>query len=139
MNIHTLLESILFGGPIPTQAPLPAPPEKRVAKPVQVETGIKYTVDMQPYREGKPTGNEVSVWNMITPETAKAAGRSELGTDDELAAGVDRGFSAETVALVRLHWSAGKKQAVIAKATGLSLDTVKKITPIFSKGVKVKK
>lgn len=138
INLNTILESLLFGGPIPAQAPLPAPPEKRVANPVQVKAEIKYTVDGVPYVEADLTGSEVSAWNLINADTAKGVGRSKLGTSDEISEGVAKGFSAETVAIVRLHWSDGKKQAAIAKATGLSLDTVKKITPIFSKGVKGK-
>lgn len=133
-NLDTFLESLFFGAPITKGPGLPDPPVKVVAKQPAPKTEIKYTAkDGLPYIEEKPAGNEVSVWNMITTETAKSAGRSKLGTSDEIAAGIAKGFSAETVALVRLHWTDGKTQAAIAKAAGLSLDTVKKITPIFSK------
>ena len=45
INLNTILESLLFGGPIPAQSPLPAPPEKRVAKPVQVKTAGGRLID----------------------------------------------------------------------------------------------
>ena len=137
--LDRFLEDVLFGGPIPKQQPLPDPPKKREVKTSAPDTGVKYTSDGLPYLEAKPEGNEASVWDMISAETVKSAGRSKLGTDEELAAGVARGFSAETVALVRMHWADAKTQVAIAKATGLALDTVKKITPIFSKGGKKKK
>lgn len=138
-TVDRFLEDILFGGPLPEQQPLPDPVKRRDSKPAAVASAVKYTLDGLPYVEGKPEGQEASVWNMITAQNFGAAGRSKLGTDDEIAAGVARGFSAETVALVRMHWADGKPQAAIGKATGLALDTVKKITPIFSKGGKTKK
>lgn len=137
-RLDRFLEDILFGGPLPEQKPLPDPVKRRDSNQPAVVSAVKYTADGLPYVEGKPQGGEASVWNMITAQNAGAAGRSKLGTDEEIAAGVARGFSAETVALVRMHWADGKSQAAIAKATGLALDTVKKITPIFSKGGKTK-
>lgn len=131
-GIDRFLEGLLFGGVISAQAPLPGPVKPRAQKQEPVAPSVKFTRDGLPYVDGKPEGQEVSVWNMVTAQNLGAAARSKLGTEDEIAAGVARGFSAETVALVRMHWADGKTQAVIAKATGLALDTVKKITPIFS-------
>lgn len=130
-ELNRFLEGLLFGGPLPDQAPLPDPARPRSQKQAPANA-VKFTRDGLPYVDGKPEGQEVSVWNMVTAQNLGAAARSKLGTEDEIAAGVARGFSAETVALVRMHWADGKTQAVIAKATGLALDTVKKITPIFS-------
>lgn len=86
--------------------------------------------------EAQTEGCEISAWDMITTETAGSAGRSASGSTDEIIAGVQKGFAPETVALVRQYWAAGKKQAEIARAAKVSIDTVKKITPIFSKGGK---
>ena len=134
MTFNELFEALFFGPPIQQGPGLPDPPAQRKPAAPAPSSGIKYTIDGIPYVEQKPEGHEVSSWNLINADTAKSAGRSKLGTDAEIAEGVRRGFSAETVALVRLHWADNKKQAAIAKATGLSIDTIKKITPIFSKG-----
>lgn len=136
MKFTALLESLLFPVSLPDQAPLPDPVKPRAQKPAPVSTGVKFTPGGVAYVEAKPEGQEVSAWTILNAQNIGAAGRSKLGTEDEIAAGVARGFSAETVALVRMHWADNKPQAAIAKATGLSLDTVKKITPVFKKGGK---
>lgn len=138
MNFSKLFERIFFPCPVAKGPGLPDPPTARRKPKSAPKTDIKYTEKYGlPYVEGEPQGEEVSVWNMITPDTIKAAGRSPLGTMEEIEAATEKGFAAETVALIRMHWAEGKPQAAIAKATGFSLDTVKKITPIFSKGAKV--
>lgn len=133
MNLFHLFESILFP-PAPQAGPgLPPPVEKKKAKATVPDSGIRFTEDNIPYKEIATHGEEVSAWHILNAQTAGAAKRSSLCTSEHIEMGVNLGFAPETIALVYMHWKEGRKQVEIARATRLSIDTVKKITPIFKK------
>jgi len=115
MNIHTPLQSNLIGGPIPTQAPLPAPPEKRVAKPVQVKTAGVRLID-----------RTTKTWEWDVARSRPAQADSTL-TDVELEAMQVKGLKNQTwnVAL-KLARVQGRTIGEAAKDAGCSFSYAQK-------------
>lgn len=115
MNITAILESLLFGGAIPPQAPLPEPPEKRVAKPVQVKTAGARLVS-----------RETRTWEWDIARSRPAGADATL-TDVELETMQGKGLKNSTwnVAL-KLARVQGATIAEAAKAAGCSFSYAQK-------------
>lgn len=115
INVTNLLESLLFGGPIPAQAPLPAPPEKRVAKPVQVKTAGGRLID-----------RATKTWEWDVARSRPAQADATL-TDVELEAMQGKGLKNQTwnVAL-KLARVQGRTIGEAAKDSGCSFSYAQK-------------
>jgi len=98
-------------------------------------SGQAYKVDVE-VEVDKATGiANVVEWDALVNDkaTGKIAGRSPILTDTEKAEARAKGFSIETAASVKRGWADGLSQSVIATMTGFSLDTVKRLTPLFGR------
>jgi hypothetical protein len=143
MNLKQHIQNLLGLGFDPAAHALPSIYGQRKAAPAPAQTdNVRYYASGQPYKVeaevevDKQTGMaQVVEWDALLTDkqTGKVAGRSPLLTDTERAEAVARGFKADTAALVKRGWADGMSQSAISLTTGFSLDTVKRITPLFGR------
>lgn len=126
--VHTWL-----GIPRAVTGPLALPVVQPVKppKPAQ-DNGIKFTERGIPYREIAPEDGADRAWQILgQPEQRSTAD----ATQDQIKAAAEKGFAVDTILKVYRLWKEGRSQAEIAKIAGVSLPTVKGITPHFKRPV----
>lgn len=107
--------------------PQPLPP-KPVKRPT-IEDRVKFTSQGIPYKEIQPEGCEATAWKILGQGEQKPGSIEEA----QIAAAKAKGFAVDTVLKVYRAWQEGNSQSQIAKIAGVSLHTVKAITPCFKK------
>lgn len=125
--VHTWL-----GIPRAVTGPLALPVQPvKPPKPAQ-NNGIKFTERGIPYREITPDDGADRAWQILgQPEQRSTVD----ATQEQIKSAIKKGFAVDTVLKIYRLWKEGRSQPEIAKMAGVSLPTVKGITPHFKKQV----
>lgn len=122
-----------LGIPRAVTGPLALPVVQPVKQPKPAQdSGIKFTERGIPYREIVPEDGADRAWQILgQPEQRGTVD----ATQEQIEAATKKGFAVDTILKVYRLWKEGRNQAEIAKIAGVSLPTVKGITPHFRKQV----